>query len=311
MLLSILIPTLNRSNALIKNIKMLDEYICNNNLADEIEIIVSDNGSELKDIQIIKEYIPNVKCRCLFYYQDHNIGFENNLLFLLDNCHSKYALTLGDDDYLNLDLFESIVEYLKTGEYKAIICNFFLIDEFENKISDTRDPVTDDLVVQQNCLEISSRAHQMSCLAFCTEGLLQAYKSNCKSTLYPQIFFVGYNLSLGKGVHITRFPYKCTLLNKKNFDYGFDNLLGEICVAYDCLPFSSLDEKKKTLLVLLKYEHDRFINRQVFFRPLRFIYRVIFKYNISVLFKRLIIRFYIIESFKLPFKYLHDKFVRR
>ena len=80
MLLSILIPTLNRSNALIKNIKMLDEYICKNNLADEIEIIVSDNGSELKDIQIIKEYIPNVKCRCLFYFQDHNIGFENNIM---------------------------------------------------------------------------------------------------------------------------------------------------------------------------------------------------------------------------------------
>jgi hypothetical protein len=144
----------------------------------------------------------------------------------------------------------------------------------------------------------------MSCLIFLTEGLYDAYKKYCKKTLYPQVFFVGYNMIFGKGVHITRFPYKNTVLDKKNFNYDFDNLLGEICVAYDCIPINNKKDKKKYLKYFAKCERDRFIGKNTFFKPIKFIKKVKKDYFISNTFKRIIINYYIIESIKLPFKYL-------
>lgn len=311
MLLSIIIPTLNRGDAVIENIHLLERYIVDNDLLDDVEIIVSDNDSDKEEKQKVKKFVSSVKCKSKFYFQNKNIGFENNLLFMLEKCNGKFAMTLGDDDYLDIELFRTIISYLRTDEYKTIICNFYLIDENSNTISQPRDPIVEDVIITQNDFRFSSKAHQMSCLVFSTIGLMDAYRINCKSTLYPQVYFVGYSLSLGKGVHITRFPYKCTSIEKKNFDYHFDNLFGEICVAYDCLPFVSLSNKRYTIKYFLKSEYDRFINRNTFFHPIRFIIMVLTKYRISTLFKSMIIRFFIIESIKLPFIFLYQNCLRK
>ena len=304
MLLSIIIPTYNRSISLIHNLELFEQYILKKEIYNDVEIIVSDNGSDEDEIKIIDSFKPNINCNVKIYFQDHNIGFEENVLFLLKKSTGKYAMTMGDDDFMDFDLFSAIIEYLETGEFRTIVCNFYNVNEKGVKISGYRDLIQEDAVYSNQDVRLASCGHQMSCLVFFTEGLYEAYNKYCKKNLYPQVFFVGYNLIQGKGVHITRYPYKNTVLDKKNFDYDFDNLLEEICVAYDCLPINDKKERKKVLKHFVKCERERFIGKKTFFKPIKFIYKVIKEYNISIDFKRIIIKYFIIENIKLPFKYI-------
>ena len=304
MLLSIIIPTYNRSISLINNLKNLENCIIKEDICDDVEIIVSDNDSDDKEKNIIKSYVPNDKCNVLIHFQNHNIGFEDNMLFLLDKSTGKYTMTMGDDDFIDYELFNTIISYIKKDEFRSIVCNFYNVNEKGEKISDYRDPIRDDLIYLTQDFRLASLGHQMSCLIFLTDGLYDAYKNYCKKTLYPQVFFVGYSMIFGKGVHITRFPYKNTVLDKKNFNYDFDNLLDEICVAYDCIPIENKKERIKYLKYFVKCERDRFIGKNTFFKPIRFIKKVKNDYDISDTFKRIILNYYIIENVKLPFKYL-------
>lgn len=308
MLLSILIPTYNRSHKLIDNIVCIEKYIIEDGLVDEIEILVSDNCSCETEKNNILSLIPKVKTKCHFYFQDENIGFENNLLFLLKNSKGTYSMTLGDDDFFDINLFRLIIKYLKTGDFKAIVCNFVLLNENNIVISEPRDIVENDKIYDKGDFRLASMGHQMSCLVFWTEGLYDEYIKKCRRNLYPQVFFVGYSLSLGKSVHITRYPYKCSFTNKKNFEYKFDNLFDELCVAFDCLPYSTLNNKISSIKYYIKRERDRYVNRTNFFRPVRFIHKVIRDYKISKIFKLLIIQNFVFESIKLPFVYLYNSF---
>ena len=312
MLINILIPSYNRSKSLEKNLRMLDKYIDRLKVQSDVKVIVSDNGSSDDEDLVNRQSVSAFNNNIEYYHQQENVGYEKNILFLLNKSESEYAMYLGDDDYLSYELFSLIIEYAGMRKYSCIVCNYFLVNENGKKIGTScRDPISKDKVYSRGDMIFALKGHQLSCLVFKTKGVLEYYYKNCKSNLYPTIAFIGYSMSCGEGVHITRYPYANTQIEKKNFDYSFDNLLEDACKCYESLPFSDVSYRIEAYTAFLDLDKDRFVNRQTFIHPFRFIKKAGQEYHVSTVMKKKIIRKFILEWFKLPFRYGYNQVVSK
>lgn len=110
-LLSILIPTYNREEYLMKNLNILLSQI-NEEIAEKIEIIISDNCSddntfekllELKEKNEILKISKNEK----------NIGADKNFYKLIMESQGKYLWLFGDDEFLLEKGLEKVIYYLE------------------------------------------------------------------------------------------------------------------------------------------------------------------------------------------------------
>lgn len=301
-LLDILIPTLNREEELIKNVRNIQHMVVSKNLGNEIGIIISDNGSAYESFKKLDSFLKN-KCSIQYelFRQEKNIGIEDNVLFLISKSHAKYVMTLGDDDYFTESYLLSAIYYLRMGKYVGVISNPYAIDKEGKKIGEYRDPITKDRIYDKEDLWISDRGHQLSCLIFLRTGVVEAYRKNVRKNVYPFVYFLAYNIQKGEIVHITREPYGVTTIPKKNWDYSFDNLMGELCIVFDCLPYQSLDDKKRQLRKMILENANRYCNRQTYFHPIK-LYNKVESYEVSNTIKDILKKVYLQQCLTLPFR---------
>ena len=293
-LLNILIPTYNRDKELILNLSRIKRYIRVLGIENDVNILISDNGSSQNSISILRNYLESCGTdNFKLFIQQKNLGIEDNSLFLLDHCDSIYAMFLGDDDYFDCDLLERIICYLKKGTVYAILANYYQIDKEGNVIGKLRDPIQPDKIYKKGDFILAEKAHQLSCVTFRVEGVLNAYRKASISTLYPFVFFVGYNLSKGIGIHITEFPYRNTMIEKKNFNYEFDSLMSDLSESFDSIPFLSERNKKIAEWNFVKRKARRIINAETISHPIKFLCKVRNRYKINQNFKRIIMFHYV------------------
>jgi len=112
-LLSILIPTYNRSlifrTQIINLLKLINSY----NLNDEIELVIGDNSStEGEFIRCTQNTFFDNKIT----YTDNkiNLGFDNNIFNMIDNSNGTYIWFLSDDDNISKDGINKIIDVLKS-----------------------------------------------------------------------------------------------------------------------------------------------------------------------------------------------------
>ena len=117
MKLTILIPCLNEEETLEKVIKKVKRYLKKNNLENESEILISDNGSVDNSIDIAKN--NNVKfCIC----QDK--GYGNAIINGINNANGAY-IVMGDADMsYDFEEIDDFIKYLDEG-YDMVIGNRF------------------------------------------------------------------------------------------------------------------------------------------------------------------------------------------
>lgn len=287
-LLEILIPTLNREKNLIENIDSIQNYIIKNNFIDKIGILISDNGSTEASFREVEVYMKE-KCTVNYqiYRQNENIGIEKNSLFLLGKSTAKYVMFLGDDDYFTENFLVLAMNYLESGAVTGIIPNFYQVDEHRNKISQCRDEIKEDKFYDRDSLWICMKGHQLSCLIFSRCGVYEDYVRDVRPNVYPFIYFAAHSLMKGKMVHITREPFENTFIPKKNFDYSFDNLMGEISIVFDCIPYADKKEKVRTVRYMIGSVSGRYCNIETLRNPVKMIKRIK-NYNVSNLTKRIL-----------------------
>lgn len=101
-LLSIAIPTWNRSSILDGSLGRLAgtlaEVARGRMVAEEIEVVVSDNGSDDATGAIVARWTPALPCAVRYHRHPENIGVSRNILGLLDLVRGRYFLFIGDDD---------------------------------------------------------------------------------------------------------------------------------------------------------------------------------------------------------------------
>ncbi len=118
-ILSICIPTYNRSEYLSESFKILSEQV--GNYVEDIEIIVSDNCSTDNTNEVICSFIDNGLLKITYNKNEENIGGWKNIEKVVSLSSGKYVFVMGDDDLLSPDFFDIIMKYLKKYEDIGII----------------------------------------------------------------------------------------------------------------------------------------------------------------------------------------------
>jgi glycosyltransferase involved in cell wall biosynthesis len=245
MKISILIPTYNRANYLIKNLQILSNFINELNLNNKIEIIISDNcSSDSTELKVTDFINNNLDIRIQFFRQNSNLGLEKNALFVLAKAQSEFVMYLGDDDYIMKDYLKYSIEHLNNNSKTALIIPNFIPVNIEGvQLGIGRDDKLPNRLYNSgfnNCLINSWRGHQLSGLIIRRKGLLESYQFRNVGNIYLFIYFVSFSCLMGDTYHFTEFPVNVTQPGQENKDwnYGKDGLLNEIFNNYLKLPIN-------------------------------------------------------------------------
>ncbi len=112
--LSICIPTFQRKRAIGITLEALTQEL--KKYPNDVEICVSDNGSNDGTYELLKKYAK--KYQFVRIRRNHeNLGFDANLIAVLKMAKGKYCWTIGDDDIIVPDRIISLVETLKGRDF--------------------------------------------------------------------------------------------------------------------------------------------------------------------------------------------------
>lgn len=273
-ILSILIPTYNRKESLFKNIKMLEDIIIKLGYKDKVKIIISDNCSSDGTYKLLELFVNSSNINLNVFKQEKNYGAEKNMTFLLDKTNTKYAMLLGDDDYISIDYLKKVINYLENEkEITCIQTNSYQIDNNFNKVYRTRLKESRDKIFDSTEINMSLmfNASQLSGLVFLAKGTLESYHNLGGNNLYPQVYFAAYNMKRGKTVLITDSPVQVTITNSKDWSYHEDGLITDILQNVKMV---SMDEKDRFKLEKYCITHGMGRYMPYVFKPTAFFKKI-------------------------------------
>jgi hypothetical protein len=126
-ILTVCIPTFERSPRLLKACQDMFKEIAEYNLENQVAVFVSDNNSQdttVKTLDYLKQSALDLNIQFTFQVLDSNIGGSANVVSCVRKCESKYALLLSDDDNVYSGTLINIVKDLATYEPSVAIYNF-------------------------------------------------------------------------------------------------------------------------------------------------------------------------------------------
>jgi glycosyltransferase involved in cell wall biosynthesis len=127
MLLTIAIPTYNRSTKLDETLNRLFKFIIDSKFKKEIILFVSNNGSNDDTLDILnKQRIIFENNDIIFKYNSfiNNQGFDINVYKCYNECESEYVWLLSDDDIINEGSIDKIFNDIKNYNPNIIYYNF-------------------------------------------------------------------------------------------------------------------------------------------------------------------------------------------
>lgn len=155
-LISICIPTFNRALCLDTCIKSIISQFTDLDVKENIEIVVSDNASEDTTKVLMETYTSKYPEHIRYHRHAQNIGFDRNLLHVVDMAAGEYCLTFGDDDAFIEGCFNELIQKIKKYRSPYFMLNCWGYDnalqhQIHNKpnrhlSSDTHFPTLSDFV---------------------------------------------------------------------------------------------------------------------------------------------------------------------
>ena len=109
-----------------KYIKEQIESILNQTYKN-IQIIISDDCSQDKTREILKEYEKNDKIKV--FYQEKNLGYVKNFEFLLKQVENNLYMLSDQDDVWKKEKIEKTVEKLKNENLDLVFGDLEVVDE--------------------------------------------------------------------------------------------------------------------------------------------------------------------------------------
>ncbi len=120
--LSICIPTYNRATYLNECLDSIVAQFKDDDIYTKTEVIISDNASTDDTLNIVKKFtekFDNIK----YFKNEKNIGFDKNLLNVIEKSTGEYCLTLGDDDALFSNSLSIIFKKIDDFNFPYYILN--------------------------------------------------------------------------------------------------------------------------------------------------------------------------------------------
>lgn len=121
--LSILIPTYNRCNKILRLLKIIDEEMYLYNTEVNLKILVSDNHSSDKTEELISNFKTD-KFEYNYYRQNNNLGFDGNVDFLYQQAKTDYIWFIADDDIPLPGSIKNILNILNNNTPDVLFFSF-------------------------------------------------------------------------------------------------------------------------------------------------------------------------------------------
>lgn len=132
-LLSICILTHNRAPFLKECLDNITCQFTDQEIYKQVQVVISDNASSDNTEGLVKTYQEkweNIK----YFRNNKNLGFDKNILNIVDKARGEYCWLLGDDDALFNDALKTIVSKITLYRCSYYICNWRGFDhELRNK----------------------------------------------------------------------------------------------------------------------------------------------------------------------------------
>lgn len=121
--LSIVIPTYNRADKLLRLLNNIEAEIVNSNLSVLIHVLVSDNASS-DDTQAVVSNFETTKFKLEYFRQEKNLGFDGNVRFLYGVANTDYIWFFSDDDILLPGAIATVMNGLLETEPDVLLFSF-------------------------------------------------------------------------------------------------------------------------------------------------------------------------------------------
>src|SRR3989344_7929992 len=129
-LLSICIPTYNRAGYLKECLDSIVSQFGDPEVYQSVEIVVSDNASPDNTREVVEEYrqkFSNIK----YFRNDKNIGFDLNVINVVEKANGEYCWYMGDDDVIGNQSLRLIIDFLKKYDIAAFTFKSAPLEEID------------------------------------------------------------------------------------------------------------------------------------------------------------------------------------
>lgn len=178
-LLTVFIPTYNRSNYLRQSIISVL-----NQTYENFILVILDNASTDDTFNIVKEFTDS---RIIYIKHNTNIGGIENLNYAIKNCFTKYFVIFHDDDIMLPEMLYKELEVMEKSNYSIISINAENINSLGNIINESQ-------MIELPTLKKEFKGNQYIDFYFNGGSLV------CPSVMYRNSFFKKHNLFFSKKV---------------------------------------------------------------------------------------------------------------
>lgn len=256
--ITIMIPTYNRRECLIKLLECLKRQTCQN-----FDIVISDNCSNYNVKEAIVKYQDFFGERLLLSVRNANVGSTVNINGVFTLAKTKWGWLIGDDDFPLEHSVETIYQFLNNG-IAALHFSLYDLGYFINEYKDIRDiPSFVDLF-----WEMSNGVHEivnlqgdlifMSNKVYNLEIMRQyLFQQNTYGySRVPQMVGVLSMLDRKEALFRVVNTNLVTVSDTSNQSWRMDNIaLGMSTFSHIKFNISPMQRKQLNLIMMFKYSH--------------------------------------------------------
>ncbi len=214
-LITIAIPTFNRSSFLNKQLSWLAQAI--RGFEPECEVLVSDNCSNDDTLKVVHSWQKQLENTTFYYNRNsQNIGLMRNFARCLETAKTKYVWVVADDDIIQTRTLGFVIENLKKHPDLSLLSLNFSVRSIPTKeivierVFDIKNEEvrTDGKKVIENCLTAGCILGLMSGNIYKTEAIqlaLKTWPGSCDNA-EGQIYWTAFCATQGS-VKITKETY--------------------------------------------------------------------------------------------------------
>lgn len=251
--LSVIIPTYNRAEYLSQCLHSVLSSSYQN-----LEIVVSDNASQ-DDTQAVASSFTDHRLK--YYRNKTNIGFELNLLKLLEYASGDYIFLLTDDDYLNEEAVPELIEIIRKYPDVGVILHAL------HRLDARTDQPFDDYVPYPTSRLFNSADESLVTLLWVAQCFstivirrdlidIDGFRRHLGS-MYPQVYLVGSAMKRSPTYYTDKRLVTHRIFNKLWWEYKEDYMLRDkLNMVRDLLSDSN---EKRCLRILI----DQTVRRTV------------------------------------------------
>ena len=263
--LSIGIPTYNRSSCLDKNLSIIEDGIKKYQLRNDVDIIISNNCSTDATTAVVSCHKKKNEVDIISIDRHNKIPIQDNQVSVIEMSDADYVMHLSDDDYLDPDYLVNVVKLLKENKNIGCIIPNYIAVTPGGEFLFSKDPGAKSSIYRSGfdaCLKFSKRAHQMSGLVYKRDNLMVEYRRRNVDNMYPFIFFISYCSLNGDVYYLADYPVKVTDVpqEKKDWNYGKDGLVLEVMDNYIKLDELTRRQISELEIDFIRTDPSRFLN---------------------------------------------------